>query len=302
MVDTGSRTLIACGSLRQGACNKHRLADISSKPEFIPINIAANDERASTYAYIGPERYTPWGGSDVLYVGTTFTNNGEYRHDVPAIASRNLFTLDFAELSFSKQSLVQIDVKYRDHFLVQYVYGFNASDHAYFVIVQKQSHLPGNEELGYVTRLSRTCVSDANYDSYTEVTLQCAVGAVDYNLAQDAKVTPAGPDLAASLGINTGQHVLVAAFRPSRGITAEPQDKSAVCVYSLKEIEDKFNENIHMCFNGSIKYRNMGYVSGPILDGKCPSAGVSISCSLYLLIHNFFTRTSCYSLHTMFMF
>ena len=84
-----------------------------------------------------------WGRSNVLYVGTTFTTVGEYRHEVPAISSRRLYDLDFAEYSFTKQSMLHIDVKYRDHFLVKYVYGFNASDFAYFVVVQKKSHLPG---------------------------------------------------------------------------------------------------------------------------------------------------------------
>jgi plexin A len=282
VIDPESRTLIACGSLKQGACEKYKMANISLQPEFIPISIAANDKVASTYAFIGPEHYNPWGRSNVLYVGTTFTNNGEYRHDVPAISSRNLYNLDFAELSFSKQSIVRIDVKYRDHFLVKYVYGFNASDYAYFVIVQKQSPLPGQEELGYVSRLARTCINDANYDSYTEVTLQCLVrdpsspgSMVSYNLIQDAKVTEAGADLAMSLGIKTSDPVFVGVFGPSRGISNEPQSRSAVCVYSLQDIEAKFNENIHMCFNGSIKYRNMDYISGLIMDGKCPMAGVS---------------------------
>lgn len=279
VIDQDSRNLIVCGSLSQGACYKYKLSNISEEPVFIPISIAANDPVASTYAYIGPKHYNLWGSSNILYVGTTFTNNGEYRHDVPAIASRNLDNLDIAEYSFSKQSLLQIDVKYRDHFLVQYVYGFNASDYAYFVIVQKQSHLPGQEEQGYVSRLARTCINDANYDSYTEVTLQCVVNndkdQQKYNLIQDAKVTAAGSDLAASLGIDPQAPVLIAVFRPSRGITNEPQPHSALCIYSLHDIEVKFNENIHMCFNGSVKYRNMGYVSGPIDDGKCPSAGVS---------------------------
>ncbi|XP_069694417.1 plexin-B isoform X10 [Periplaneta americana] len=273
VIDPESRTLIACGSLKQGACEKYKMANISLQPEFVPTSIAANDEVASTYAFIGPEHYNPWGRSNVLYVGTTFTNNGEYRHDVPAISSRNLYNLDYAELSFSKQSMVRIDVKYRDHFLVKYVYGFNASEFAYFVIVQKQSPLPGQEELGYVSRLARTCINDANYDSYTEVTLQCMVRDVNYNLIQDAKVTQAGADLALSLGIKPNDPVLVGVFGPSRGITNEPQIRSAVCVYSLQDIEAKFNENIHMCFNGSNKYRNMDYISGLILDGKCPKAG-----------------------------
>ncbi|RZC36560.1 plexin-B [Asbolus verrucosus] len=273
LIEPESRTLISCGSIFQGACYKYKLNNISAEPEFIPRAIAANDANSSTYAYIGPKSYNLWGRSNILYVGTTFTNNGEYRHDVPAIASRDLDTLDIAEYSFSKQSHLSIDVKYRDHFIVQYVYGFNASDYAYFLIVQKQSHLPGQEEQGYVSRLSRTCINDANYDSYTEVTLQCVDGDQKYNLVQDAKIATAGDELANSLGILVGTPILIAVFRPARGITNEPQPHSALCLYPLRDIEAKFIENIHMCFNGSVKYRNMGYVSGLILDGKCPTSG-----------------------------
>nr|XP_023013437.1 plexin-B [Leptinotarsa decemlineata]XP_023013439.1 plexin-B [Leptinotarsa decemlineata]XP_023013440.1 plexin-B [Leptinotarsa decemlineata] len=273
LIEPDSGTLISCGSVSQGACFKYRLNNFSAEPQYIPKSIAANDANASTYAYIGPKNYNLWSRSNILYVGTTFTNNGEFRHDVPAIASRDLETLEIAELTFSKQSQLNIDVKYRDHFIVQYVYGFNASEYAYFVIVQKQSHLPGQEEQGYVSRLSRTCINDANYDSYTEVTLQCVDAETKYNLVQDAKITLAREELATALGITIGSPVLVAIFRPSKGITNEPQNQSALCLYPLRDIEGKFIENIHMCFNGSVKYRNMGYVSGPILDGKCPSSG-----------------------------
>lgn len=282
LLDAEHDYLIACGSLFQGACTKYPSANVSAPAKFVPISIAANDERSSTYAFIGPEQYNQWKPSNVLYVGTTFTNNGDYREDVPAISSRNLETFDFALISFSQQSLLKIDVKYRDHFLVRYVYGFNSSDFAYFVIVQKQSHLPGQEEYGYVTRLARVCINDANYDSYTEVTLQCLVKesgekekVTNYNLVQDVKIAAAGEELAASLGIKAGDTILAASFSPSRGITNEPQSQSALCIYSMRDIEVKFNENIHMCFNGSIKHRNMLYISGLILGGECPSAGVS---------------------------
>ncbi|KAK1130594.1 hypothetical protein K0M31_018719 [Melipona bicolor] len=291
IADLESQTLIACGSLLQGACEKYKMSNISIKPEFIPHSVAANDENSSTYAFIGPERYNAWGQTNILYVGTTFTNRGDYRHDVPAISSRNLHNLEFAEYTFNKQSIVYIDVKYRDHFLVKYVYGFNASDYAYFVLVQKQSHLPEEEEKGYISRLARSCISDPNYDSYTEVTLQCTVNLGDgkpqsYNLVQDAKVAPAGSDIAMQLGISVGDPIFVSVFSPSRGITNEPLSRSALCVYSLQEIETRFDENIHMCFNGSTKYRNMGYVSGPIQDGKCPTAGVSITFKRSLSCEN----------------
>ena len=80
-------------------------------------------EAASTFGFIGPQQYNPWNSDDVLYVGTTFTQHGDYRQGVPAISSRNLDNLQFAEFSFSRQSLLRIDVKYRDHFLVDYVHG-----------------------------------------------------------------------------------------------------------------------------------------------------------------------------------
>lgn len=277
LVDEESHVVIACGSVSQGACNKYSLGDISAKPSFFPVSVAANSENASTYAFIGPEKYIlnrpP---TNIVYVGTTFTNNGGYRHDVPAITSRDLITLQIAEFSFSKQSNIQIDVKYRDNFLVQYVYGFNASDYAYFVIIQKKSHLPGMEEHGYVSRLTRSCINDNNYNSYTEVTLKCFVPVngkpVNYNLVRDAKVVLAGSILAAELGIKVNDPVLIGVFSPAIEMNNEPVAQSAVCIYSLAEIDSKFEENIHLCFNGSIKSRNMDYVSGMISDGKCPAA------------------------------
>jgi len=263
--------LISCGSLYQGACEIYEnLNNFPKSSKYIELPLVANDENSSSYAYIGPSRYTSWQREDILYVGTTFTNIGEYRDNVPAIASRKLDDLNYAEFSI-QQSNINIDVKYRDHFLVNYVYGFNSSDFAYFVIVQKKNHLV--EEAGYHTRLARICVTDPNYDSYTEVTLTCNVKKQDYNILRDAKITEAGARLSQQLGIRKDDQVLVTVFSPSKEITSETQNASAICVYAVKEIEELFNENIHMCFNGTIKDRNLGYISGAIMDGRCPAVG-----------------------------
>ncbi|KAH8252435.1 hypothetical protein KR038_011503 [Drosophila bunnanda] len=263
--------LISCGSTRQGSCEIYSLPRFPAAPQFIAIPLAANDENASTYAFVGPARYS-WKEEDILYVGTTFTNVGDYRHDVPAISSRRLDDLNYAEFSI-QQSIINIDVKYRDHFLVDYVYGFNSSDYAYFIIVQKKSHLA--DEAGYITRLARICITDPNYDSYTEITLQCTAteNNVDYNILRDAKVTPASQKLAQQMGIKKDDHVLVTVFSPSKEISDQTENKSAMCIYSIKDIEDMFIENIHLCFNGTIKDRNLGYISGTINDGRCPIVG-----------------------------
>ncbi|XP_052871807.1 plexin-B [Anopheles cruzii] len=263
-------TLIACGSLHQGACEIYSLSERRFPEAVRPIEVAlaANDEHSSTFAFIGPSRYRE--REDIMYVGTTFTNVGDYRHDVPAISSRRLDDLTYAEFSI-QQSNINIDVKYRDHFLVNYVYGFNSTEYAYFVLVQKKSHLA--DEAGYVTRLARICVNDQNYDSYTEVTITCMVNGTDYNILRDAKLAQAGQKLSNDMGIKRDDFLLVAVFSPSKEITDEPQNRSAICMYSLKDIEEVFNENIHSCFNGTIKDRNLGYISGTIDDGKCPEAG-----------------------------
>ncbi|XP_054745360.1 plexin-B isoform X1 [Anastrepha obliqua] len=267
----GMGILIVCGSVRQGACEMYNLTNFPNSPQFIETPLAANDEFASTYAFIGPAKYS-WKDEDILYVGTTFTNVGDYRHDVPAISSRRLDDLNYVEFSI-QQSIINIDVKYRDHFLVNYVYGFNSSEYAYFALVQKRSHLA--DEAGYVTRLARICVTDPNYDTYTEVTIQCLATKdnTDYNILRDAKIAQAGQKLAKKMGIKRDDSVLVTVFSPSKEITDQVEAKSAMCIYSLKDIEEVFNENIHMCFNGTIKDRNLGYVSGTIDDGHCPVAG-----------------------------
>lgn len=288
IVNTAANTLIACGSVKQGSCDIYNLKTFPKNPKYIELPLAANDEDATTFAFIGPSKYTNWRKDDVLYVGTTFTNVGDYRHDVPAISSRKLENLNYAEFSI-QQSILNIDVKYRDHFIVDYVYGFNTTEYAYFAVVQKKSHLI--EEAGYVTRLARVCVNDPNYDSYTEITIQCkqkqsdSKANIDYNILRDAKIIVAGQHLAHRLGIKRDDFVLIAAFSPGKEITNEPQTKSAICVYSLKDIEEVFTENIHMCFNGTLKDRNLGYISGTINDGKCPIVGVRSSFHFY---YNFF--------------
>ena len=155
------------------------------------------------------------------FQGTTFTSHGDYRHDVPAISSRNLHDLQFAEYSFSKQSLLRIDVKFRDRFLVNYVYGFNTTSYIFFLNVQKRSHLPGDEEKGYVTRLARICVSDVNYDTYTEVTLDCG----GFGIVRDAYFVERSESLmsATSHRGNRNESFLVATFTNGKG----PEDVSA---------------------------------------------------------------------------
>lgn len=131
-----------------------------------------------------------------------------------------------------------------------------------------------------MTRLARVCSSDAGFHSYTEVTIQCSSQGVDYNLLQDAVVLKVGDNLADELRLERGSDILIGVFVASKDHTnsnAGLTSSSAICMFPLADIEQKFAENIHLCYNGSVSSRNMDYIAGGV--NECPEAGVSGSAA-----------------------
>lgn len=277
VIDKQSNKLIACGSVHQGSCRRHLLDNISQMEELIPLPVAANDENSSTYAFIGPTRFTGSQLTPVLYVATTNSRLGPYRDMIPAICSRSLEPnrlFNIIEKSFSDTARVDISYHMRDYYLVNYVFGFSANEFVYFATVQKKSHLRTLEEWGYVTRLARVCISDAAYNTYTEVTVQClGPDGTDYTLLQDAVILKPGNELARQLRIDYNEKVLIGVFATSKDHTSRPSRQSAMCIFPLSEIENKFTENMHLCYNGSVLTRDMDYIAGSIQS--CPEPGVS---------------------------
>lgn len=322
LVEPYARMLIVCGSVHQGACARHRLEDISQHEDLIPLPVSSNDENSSTLAFVGPARYFGVQLTPILYVASTDSRLGPYRDMVPAIAGRSLESgsrlFQIIERSFADSARVDISSNLRDYFLVRYVYGFYANDYVYFAQVQRRSYLRALEELGYVSRLARVCVSDAGFHTYTELTLQCVneAGArhhsykhqnrfraksdrwsytdgatgesnnenvEEFNLLQDAILVKVGNDLADSLQVERGSQVLIGVFSTSVDHTSRPGSKSAVCMFPVADIEQSFAENIHLCYNGSVYSRNMDYIAGSV--NQCPEPGVSWP-SLFFTVEN----------------
>jgi len=290
-IDHEAKQLIVCGSLNQGACRKHQLGQLANFSDLIPLPVASNDEHSSSVALISsPGRQQ----RPIMYVAATNSRLGPYREMVPAISARYLDppskSMQIIEKSFTDSARVDISFELRDYYLVNYVYAFQHNDFVYFATVQRKSPLRQLEEWGYTSRLARLCLSDLSFQSYTELTLECqsasnskrqtrqqAQGSTNYNLLQDAHLTSASSHLAQQLGIRAQSAVLAAVFSQSKDHTTRSQQKSAICLFPLDKIERKFNENIHMCYNGSAKARNMNYIAGSVND--CPKAGVSIPFS-----------------------
>ncbi|GAB6029304.1 hypothetical protein CHUAL_005069 [Chamberlinius hualienensis] len=274
VVDYDNRQLITCGSVQQGSCQTYSLPNVSVSVNNIERALAANDDSSSTFAFVGPQRYLENSNNRVLYLAVTYSKHGSYRDTVPAISSRRLETLDLAEMGFSKTPMVEIDSKVRDYFRVKYKYGFHSGDHAYFVTVQRKSYLQAFEEEGYVSRLARVCIGDSSYNTYTEVTLQCyGPNGTLYNIVEAATTVEAASDLSEALRVPLGELVLVGAFANSVNHTADTYPNTVLCHYPMSEIEQKFNENIHLCLNGSVQSRGMDYIAGSL--GNCPMPGTT---------------------------
>lgn len=338
VIDYQHKKLLSCGSVKQGACKRFQLNQISQKEDLIPMPVAANDDNSSTYAFIAPARYTYDPSSSgsttntslqqqqqqqqqVLYVAATYTKVGQSRDlFVPAIGTRILDDgpnlLKLYENSFLDSARIDINSHLRDYFLVNYLYGFASSNYIYFVTVQKKATSRDYEELGYHTRLARICITDSSYNSYTEVDLKCLpnkkknVAAKhpsifsnqqnqheqtfsEYPLLQDAILLDAGSHLLQSLAQNdqaaplsadfffnnpsTGSaspddnKVLLGVFSSARDHTQHAGEHSALCAFSLSQIEDKFNDNIHNCYTGKMQSRNMEYIAGNVQE--CPKSG-----------------------------
>lgn len=311
LLDSVQRQLIVCGSVKQGACYELSLDDdnidqqtfnnrqspdlILNEANLIKVPVAANDENSSSVAFIGPANYGQE-QSRVMYVAVTNTKLGNYRELVPAISARSINQDPFRiiESSFTDSARVDISSHLRDYYLVHYIYGFHYHDQIYFAQVQKRSHLRTQEELGYHTRLSRICASDAGFQSYTEITLECILDGegktINYNVLRAATIAKVGTNLADGLGLKSkstsmnsgsnGYEVLLGVFSLAKDHSSRFGDQSAVCAFSMADIERRFKENIHRCYNGSIRSRDMSYIAGSIND--CPEPGVSTFLSSLL--------------------
>lgn len=254
VVDYSQSKLIACGSLFQGTCTVHDLNDVSNYESPASESVVANNATASTVAFIAPgPKNLP--RTHVLYVGVSYTGNGPYRSDVPAVSSRsldpsNMFVI--AHSGVTTGTKIALNSMSREIYPITYVYGFSSKGFSYFVTVQKASTDPPKP---FISKLVRVCQRDVQYYSYTEVPLVCrtAPDGTDYNLVQAAFVGRPGSELAKSLGISAQDSVLFAVFAKSKDeadIFNKPSPNSALCVYALSAVHRKFTQNIQHCFNG----------------------------------------------------
>jgi len=252
VIDYSDSRLISCGSLFQGVCTVRSLRNISNIEATIKEPVVANNATASTVAFIAPGPPNP-PITQVMYVGVTYTGNGPYRSEVPAVSSRSLDSaslFQIAQTAVTTGTRMFVNSLARERYPINYIHGFASEGFSYFLTTQMRQTSPSP----YHSKLVRVCHDDSDYYSYTEIPIDCVSQGLSYSLIQAAYVGKPGSDLAAELGVTAQDDVLFGVFSTpdeSEGdITSKPSQRSALCVYSLKSIRRKFMSNIQRCFTG----------------------------------------------------
>ena len=267
VIDQHSSALIVCGNVYQGSCQMRNLGNIEELINYPTSEghwVIANKGDNASFGFIaaGPS------GTNVFYVGAAFAEPDSALVILPSIAIRKIdknnaeqmFKLYKNSESEGKRTLSRS--RSRNAHVI-YNGGFASGRYRYFSAIKAIT--PGSGV--YKSRLTRICQSDeGDYRnrkliSYTESQLECKKEGVNYQLLQALAIGKAGSELATRLRIISQSDIVIALFAQAKEDTAEAEGDSAICIYTIKEIELAFENKTRDCWNGK------GF-SGLAFDGQ----------------------------------
>ncbi|XP_061662266.1 plexin-B3 isoform X3 [Syngnathoides biaculeatus] len=260
-------SVISCGSLYQGTCEKRSLSNISQLlyQSTNPVDtqfVAANDPHVSTVGIVLTA------GSGVsgeilrfMLVGRGFTGMG--LGDIPPITARRLYPTVYPQRAFTQEDelgklIIGSYSEYDIHFVK--VVAFN--NHVYFLFSRRDVR----SKMEYRTYASRLCVSDRNFYSYVEVPLLCHGG---YNLVRGAW-----------LGLHSGKSTMFLVMVAGWTSTSVATDNSALCIFGMMELDammERVRESCYTKGGRSVKGQEEAYVVYTLSSNCLTLPQVSVS-------------------------
>ncbi|XP_034445779.1 plexin-A2 isoform X2 [Hippoglossus hippoglossus] len=288
LIDYSQNRLLACGSLYQGVCKLLRLDDLfilvepSHKKEHY---LSSVNQTGTMYGVIVPSQ----GQDGTLFIGTAVDGKQDY---FPTISSRKLprdpessAMLDYELHTDFVSSLIKIPsdtLALVSHFDIYYVYGFASGSFVYFLTVQPEtpensmSSSGSSNDLFYTSRIVRLCKDDRKFHSYVSLPIGCVKNGIEYRLLQAAYLGKPGRILASSLGIGAQDDVLFTIFSKGQKQFHQPPDDSALCVFTIRDINARIKERLQSCYQGEGNLE-LNWLLGK--DVQCTKAPVPIDDS-----------------------
>nr|XP_033778727.1 plexin-A3 isoform X2 [Geotrypetes seraphini] len=259
LIDYLGKRLVACGSVWQGVCQFLKLDDLFKlgephhRKEHYLSGVREPDSMAGVIVEQGPEL-------SKLFIGTSIDGKSEY---FPTLSSRKLvrdeestemFSLVYQDEFVSSQIKIPSDtLSLHPAFDIYYVYGFSSRTFVYFLTLQldtQQTLLDTAGEKFFTSKVVRMCATDPEFYSYVEFPIGCSKGGVEYRLVQSAYLSKPGQRLARSLGVAEDEDVLFAVFSQGQKNRANPPWETALCLFTLSEIDRRMKERVQSCYRG----------------------------------------------------
>ncbi|MBN3325816.1 PLXB1 protein, partial [Atractosteus spatula] len=217
LVNPYSGELITCGSVHQGICEKRGLDSIENilfRTER-PVDtqyVAANDPNVTTVGMVAKSRDQ----LPVLFVGRGYASS------LPPISTRNLVSKPIFSYEDTAKLAVAGRLSEYDHHFIK---AFSHRSSVYFLFYRRDLKSQSRE---YKTYVSRICLDDTSYYSYVEVPLVCRT--------------------AEKRRQEMLEEVLVGVFSSGEANTGKTGEESALCKYTLDEINRQINSTRDLCY------------------------------------------------------
>ncbi|KAI8503447.1 Plexin-A2 [Branchiostoma belcheri] len=211
--------------------------------------VATNSPSNTTVGFVAPGTQ-PY-EENALYVGSTYGEHHVIRENVPAVSIRSLEPSDIFKVVNDDKAKFMVRSESRQQYLISYVHGFRSKNHAYFATFQMERiPTPGDDPPPFWSKLIRLCIGDANFYSYMEIPLKClGQNGTNYNLLQAVYVSKPGQKLAQNMGLPEDDEMLFGVFSASKTPSGkEPLESSALCVFSMSEVDAEFNKVQKACY------------------------------------------------------
>nr|XP_020652892.1 plexin-B2 [Pogona vitticeps]XP_020652893.1 plexin-B2 [Pogona vitticeps] len=244
LLDIQERKIVVCGSLFKGICSIRELENISNRTYYENGSgeksfVASNDENVTTVGLI-----TSLKKGRMMFVGK---GNGGNDNGI-IISTRQLFNGDGREIFELYADAAAIKSAYPSPSTQQFLYIFENKNFVYFIFNQNF-----NQQGTAVNRtlIGRLCKEDEHYHSYFEMDLECQDDTGPYNQSNaiyasvpgyipgNSKASVSEDDEASSQDT-----LLIGLFRRMEKDSLE----CAMCVFSLKQINEKMEENRERCY------------------------------------------------------
>uniref|UniRef100_A0A672LMS4 Plexin-B2-like n=1 Tax=Sinocyclocheilus grahami TaxID=75366 RepID=A0A672LMS4_SINGR len=266
LVHSANGSLIVCGSLYRGICSLLNLTNVKEQIYY------SDSKGERTYATSTEEH--------VSVVGVMATLEIDNKPFSVFLVGKGYGSMDSSKLISTRivqnyrdwvlfESIIEASTVQAVPFVPKYLHDFRfAFKNDNFVYFLFSRTLGGTDNKNF-TFVSRLCENDNHYYSYTELQLSCGLKN-RYNKVQAAYLTEPGKMLAQAIS-ESGDYGNVREWHKVLFVVASSEEgatESALCMYPLKNINQKLLDIVTACYTDNGKINNRLVVESPYTSSK----------------------------------